>query len=59
MTDGLIRALLVKGTSVAELDWNGVRLWRPDQGLLWVHLARDARAAAAWSNYQPWRPARC
>src|SRR5262249_37559615 len=31
-----------------DLDWEGVRKWRAEDGVLWVHLERDDSAAQAW-----------
>jgi zinc transporter len=31
-----------------NVDWAGVRQWRPEQGVLWVHLERDHEDAARW-----------
>lgn len=31
-----------------DLDWEGVRRWRPADGVLWVHLERDDPTAQAW-----------
>lgn len=30
------------------LDWAGVRAWRPDDGVVWVHLERDTPECRAW-----------
>lgn len=32
----------------ANLGWTGVRQWRPEQGVLWVHIERDHEEAARW-----------
>lgn len=32
------------------LDWDGVRAWRPESGVLWVHLERDDATARRWVN---------
>lgn len=31
-----------------ELDWPGVEGWKPEDGVLWVHLERDSPDARAW-----------
>lgn len=31
-----------------DLDWAGVAAWQRDDGVLWVHLERDADATADW-----------
>jgi zinc transporter len=47
--DGLIFARLLDGHGGARaLDWAGVEAWRPEQGLLWVHLDYAAAGALAW-----------
>lgn len=44
-----IGALLLDGKGGAgDLDWPGVRAWRPADGLLWVHLWRDGAETRAW-----------
>jgi len=53
MNDGLIRALLIKGSSVVELDRNGIQLWQPDQGLLWLHLDWTADGVREWLQELP------
>jgi zinc transporter len=38
-SDGLVTAHLLDGHGGSRvLDWEGVRLWTPEDGLLWVHL---------------------
>lgn len=47
--DGLLGAFVLDGEGGGELlDWQGVRAWRPEDGVLWVHLDRTAPAAQAW-----------
>lgn len=49
MSDALIHALLIdKSGAVETLDWNGVRTWTPDKGLLWVHLNAAAAETKNW-----------
>lgn len=31
-----------------DLDWNGVRRWRPEEGVLWVHLDGTSEASRRW-----------
>ncbi len=31
-----------------RLDWEGIRAWSPEQGVLWVHLDYSHRAARRW-----------
>jgi zinc transporter len=52
MNNGLIHALLIKGSSVVELDSNGIRLWQPSQGLLWLHLDWTADGVSEWLQGQ-------
>ncbi len=48
-SDGLICAYRLDGKgSGEEIDWTGVRAWKPGDGLLWVHLDRSAQAAQDW-----------
>lgn len=47
--DGLVVAYLLDGSGGGRrLDWDAVRAWRPEDGLLWVHLVRDAENTRAW-----------
>ncbi|MBM3509668.1 MAG: zinc transporter ZntB [Alphaproteobacteria bacterium] len=32
----------------ANVDWASVRSWRPEHGVLWVHIERDHDEAARW-----------
>ncbi|MGH0038555.1 MAG: zinc transporter ZntB [Myxococcota bacterium] len=49
MSDGLVVALVLDGAGGARpVDWQGVRSWVPDQGVLWVHLDRSEPDAARW-----------
>ncbi|MCA1907624.1 MAG: zinc transporter ZntB [Magnetospirillum sp.] len=41
-------ALLDRKGGCRDLDWNGVREWRPEDGFLWIHLERDDEYAARW-----------
>lgn len=46
---GLISAIILDGTGGGrELDWDGIAAWRPEQGLLWVHLDFRASRAMEW-----------
>ncbi|MGI9330642.1 MAG: zinc transporter ZntB [Gammaproteobacteria bacterium] len=53
MNDGLIHALLINGSTVVVLDRNGVQRWRPDQGLLWLHLDWTAADVRTWLHQLP------
>ncbi len=48
-TDGLVCAFVLDGKGGARaLDWDGVRSWQPDDGVLWLHLDRHGEMAQAW-----------
>lgn len=47
--DGLIHAFVLDGKGGGQaLDWAGVRTWRREHGVLWLHLDRAAPEARAW-----------
>ncbi|MEP4380494.1 MAG: zinc transporter ZntB [Alphaproteobacteria bacterium] len=47
--DGLICAFLLDGEGGGSpLDWTGVRAWKPEDGLLWVHLDRKDPGTSTW-----------
>lgn len=47
--DGLICAYLLDGQGGGrEVDWSEIRAWRPEAGLLWVHLDRTGGEAKRW-----------
>jgi len=47
--DGLICAYRLDGNGGGqETDWQGVRAWKPGDGLIWVHLDWTTEAAAKW-----------
>ena len=47
--DGLIFAYVLDGQGGGrELDWQGIRAWSPEDGVLWVHLDRTGAGAQAW-----------
>lgn len=49
--DGLIYACRLDGEGGgAEMDWAGVRAWKPGDGLIWVHLDRTAEGVSDWLN---------
>ena len=46
---GLLHAFLLDGAGGAtRLDWAGVEGWRPERGILWLHLDYAIDDAAAW-----------
>lgn len=46
---GLICGFVLDGQgSGVELDWDGVRRWKPEDGVLWVHLDYQLPDAVAW-----------
>jgi zinc transporter len=49
MGDALIHAvLLAESGATKTLDWDGVRAWQPQDGLLWVHLDIHAEQTATF-----------
>lgn len=50
---GLVASYLMDGHGRGEpLDWHGIARWRPEQGVLWVHLNRDSADSQAWLRDQ-------
>lgn len=48
-TDGLIHALLLDGKGGARsLDWDGVKAWKAEDGVLWLNLDYAGKAAIEW-----------
>jgi zinc transporter len=45
-------ALLDRRGGCRDLDWDGVRAWKPEDGFLWIHLERDDPVAAEWLRSQ-------
>jgi len=49
MSDALIHALLFDDSgNIRTLDWDGVRAWRPGDGILWLHLDASAEETRIW-----------
>ena len=51
MTDdpSLICAYVLDGKGGGRtLDWSGIRKWKPEDGILWVHLDRKGAETEAW-----------
>lgn len=47
--EGLICAYLLDGKGGGRrLDWDGVRAWKPADGVVWIHLDRTAPGARRW-----------
>ena len=47
--DGLICAYLLDGAGGGrQLDWAGVRAWKPAHGAVWIHLDRTQPGAQRW-----------
>lgn len=47
--DGLICAYLLDGRGGgSELDWPRIRGWKPEDGVLWIHLDRTGAEAQRW-----------
>jgi len=48
-SDGLIFAYLLDGQGGGrELNWEEIRTWSPEDGVLWVHLDRTGEQARSW-----------
>ncbi len=48
-TDGLISALLLDGEGGGrELSWGEIATWQAGDGLLWIHLDRNAERSCRW-----------
>lgn len=48
---GLIAAHLLDGNGGARsCDWDAIRGWQPEQGVLWVHLDYTSDAARRWAR---------
>ena len=48
-SDGLVAAYVLDGNGGGrQIDWAGVRAWRPGDGLLWVHLDYSTPESRAW-----------
>jgi zinc transporter len=48
-SQGLLHACVLDGKGGAEsVDWDGVRAWTADQGVLWIHLDYGKKAARSW-----------
>ena len=51
--NGLVASYRLNGRGGGEqLDWEGIANWRPDHGVLWVHLDRDASDSRRWLQDQ-------
>jgi len=47
--DGLVVSYLLDGNGGGEqVGWETIRGWKPDDGLLWVHLNRDSADSRKW-----------
>jgi len=48
-SNGLVNAYVLDGKGGGRaLDWNGVRAWKPGDGVFWIHLQWDEKTASAW-----------
>jgi zinc transporter len=48
-TDGLLSACILDGRGGArEVGWPEIDAWRPEQGVLWVHLNRESEDSRRW-----------
>ena len=51
--DGLIAGFVLDGKGGGqEVGWEAIAAWRPDQGVLWVHLDRGHERAWQWVETQ-------
>lgn len=51
--DGIVHAGVLDGRGGARaVDWAGIRQWRPEQGILWVHLDYWAEASRSWLEHE-------
>jgi zinc transporter len=47
--DGLLFAYILDGKGGGkQIDWNGIQAWKPDDGVLWVHMDRTGERAKDW-----------
>lgn len=47
--DGLIFGCVLDGRGgAAFVDWQGIKAWRAEQGVLWIHLDRTSERAHTW-----------
>jgi len=47
--DGLIFAYIMDGEgSGTAVDWQGITDWRPEKGLLWIHLDYSNEYVKQW-----------
>lgn len=50
---GLVLSYLLDGKGGGKrLDWEEIRAWEAEQGLLWVHLNRDSADSREWLQHQ-------
>jgi len=51
--DGLVASYLFDGKGGGkQMEWGHIGNWRPDQGVLWVHLNRDSPDSHQWLRDQ-------
>ena len=51
--NGLIHAMVLSGDRTGRsISWDEVTNWRPDDGILWVHLDRKTAGAKRWTTDQ-------
>jgi zinc transporter len=51
--DGLLHAFVLDGDGGGvALDWDGILRWRPDDGILWIHLDYGAEDAQKWLGFE-------
>lgn len=50
--DGLLHAFVLDGAGGGvAIDWDGVTRWKPDDGILWIHLDYAAEDAQKWLGF--------
>jgi len=49
MSEGLVHAFLIgESGKPRTLDWNGIRAWKPELGMMWVHLDASFEESRQW-----------
>ena len=49
LSDGLLFAYVLDGKGGGRrVDWDGIRSWKAEDGVLWVHLDRTGELAGSW-----------
>lgn len=57
MSEGLVHAFLIgESGKPRTLDWNGIRAWKPELGLMWVHLDASFEESRQWVSTGSYLP---